>query len=101
MGKGLQITMRKIKNFFTQSLYIELAIGVLISFLIGFICYLGLMVLSAQIAYSKWTESDYKNYKISIYTDKLQTYIYENQISSDDTSAFTNWYEKIIHTSST
>ncbi|WP_167511401.1 HAMP domain-containing sensor histidine kinase [Pseudobutyrivibrio xylanivorans] len=86
--------MRKIKNFFTQSLYIELAIGVLISFLIGFICYLGLMVLSAQIAYSKWTESDYKNYKISIYTDKLQTYIYENQISSDDTSAFTNWYEK-------
>ena len=86
--------MRKIKAFLTKSLYIELSLAVTLSFVAGLICFIILQVLSNAVAYSNWADSDFKNHKISMYVDRLQTYIYEEQVSSTNTAPLTEWYNK-------
>lgn len=84
--------MKKIKSFLSKSLYIELSLAVLFSFILGLFCYAILSIFSLNIAYSKWAGTTYKNNKVSMYIDDLQTFIYENSVSSTDTSDLSQWY---------
>lgn len=86
--------MKKILNTIFQSLYIELTASVIFSFLVGFVFYLLLTMGSEYIAYSNWASTTYTEHKISVYLDKLQTYIYKEQVSTSNTTPLTAWWEK-------
>lgn len=87
--------MKKCKSILLKSLYIELFLAVIVSFLVGFVCYLFLNKVSEKIAYSEWAKTNYATHKINIFVDELQTYIYEHQISSKDPESLNKlnqWY---------
>ena len=86
--------MKKVLNTIFQYLYIELTTSVIFSFLVGFVFYLLLTMGSEYIAYSKWASTTYTEHKISVYLDKLQTYIYKEQVSTSNTTPLTAWWEK-------
>lgn len=86
--------MKKIINTIFQSLYIELTISVIFSFMVGFVFYLLLTMGAESIAYSKWARTSYTDHKISVYLDKLQTYIYKEEISTTNTAPLTDWWEE-------
>lgn len=86
--------MKKIINTIFQSLYIELTVSVIFSFLVGSAFYFLLSIGAESIAYSKWAYTSYTDYKISVYLDNLQTYIYKEQISTTNTAPLIDWWEK-------
>lgn len=86
--------MKKIINTIFQSLYIELTVSVIFSFMVGFVFYLLLTMGAESIAYSKWARTSYTDHKISVYLDKLQTYIYKEEISTTNTAPLTDWWEE-------
>ncbi len=91
--------MRKLKKFLSKSLYIELAFGILFSFAIGIASYYSLEKVSESIANSRWAINAYKNHVLTKYSENLQTYIYENDISSKNTYLLDDWYtENVLFT---
>ena len=86
--------MKKIINFISKSLYIELSIAVIFAFLVGIISYLILNMGAVLIAYSSWAENSYRQYKLDTYVDHFQTFFYENQINSKDTGILSDWYDQ-------
>lgn len=86
--------MKKVINFISKSLYIELSIAVIFAFLVGIISYLILNMGAVGIAYSGWAENSYRQYKLDTYVDHFQTFIYENQINSKDTGILSDWYDQ-------
>ncbi|SDI12140.1 HAMP domain-containing protein [Pseudobutyrivibrio sp. 49] len=85
--------MIKVRKLLSKSLYIELAIAVCISVLLGAICYFFLSRFSADVSSSKWFDNTYKEYKINSLIDNLQTFIYEESVDSGDTSPLNDWYD--------
>lgn len=86
--------MKKLVNTIFKSLYIELAVSVAFSFFVGFVFYLLLSSGSEAIAYSRWASISYSDYRMTVYLDSLQTYIYKEKISTTNTAPLTTWWEK-------
>lgn len=55
---------------------------------------MSLTFISEKTAYSKWANNKYSPHKVSTIVDDMQTFIYENNVSSEDLSKLEDWYDK-------
>lgn len=85
--------MNKIKNVATKSLYIELWLSIVFSFIVGGIIYLLLQEVNYQIYTSKWSAKEYAAKRLEKSIKNFQSYVTENEISSDEPIQIQKWSE--------
>jgi len=83
--------MRKIKNFLTKSLYLELWLTIVFSLIVGAVTFFLLQQINDVIYYSKWADEVYIPSRLNDAVDNFQEYIDENQVSSEDKLAIFKW----------
>lgn len=76
--------MKKIKNFLTKSLYLELWLTIVFSLIVGAVTFFLLQQINDVIYYSKWADEVYIPSRLNDAVDNFQEYIDENQVSSED-----------------
>ena len=86
--------MRKIKKFFSKSLYLELWASILAALIIGVVSYTLLENLNYKIIDSKWVKTNYVPTKTEEAITDLQNYIDENNLSSDDALEIYYWCKR-------
>lgn len=91
--------MRTFKSIFTRSLYIELLLAVVISFACGILGYYLMLNGIDLLSQSEWASNSYKEYAIPRYINSLQTFIYENEVSSEETRKLDDWFNDNYFTS--
>ena len=86
--------MRKIKKFFSKSLYLELWASILAALIVGVVSYTLLENLNYKIIDSKWVQTNYVPAKTEESITDLQNYIDENNLSSDDALEIYYWCKR-------
>ena len=86
--------MRRIKKFFSKSLYLELWASILAALIIGIVSYTLLENLNYKITDSKWVRTNYVPAKTEEAITDLQNYIDENNLSSDDALEIYYWCKR-------
>lgn len=86
--------MRKIKKFFSKSLYLELWASILAALIIGIVSYTLLENLNYKITDSQWVRTNYVPAKTEEAITDLQNYIDENNLSSDDALEIYYWCKR-------
>jgi signal transduction histidine kinase len=83
--------MRKLKKFFTKSLYLELWLSIVVSLIIGGVSFFLLQQVNELIYFSKWADEVYIPSRLDSSVEDFQEYIDENQISSEDKTLIYKW----------
>ena len=85
--------MKKLKKIATKSLYLELWLSLVFSFIVGGIIYLLLQEVNYQIYTSKWSAKEYAEKQLEKSIENFQSYVTENEISSDEPLQIQIWSE--------
>ncbi|MCR5417246.1 MAG: sensor histidine kinase [Pseudobutyrivibrio sp.] len=83
--------MKKIKHFFSKSLYLELSLAVIFAMICGFIFYFMAQTLNSYISYSDWATTTYTKYMTDQSVKNLQNYIDDNKLSTTDYQYLSKW----------
>lgn len=83
--------MRKIKKFFSKSLYLELWLSIALGLAIWGCSYLLLQEINYQFSFSKIIAVDYASARVEASVADLQKYIDKNKISSTDQKKIKKW----------
>lgn len=86
--------MKKIKAFFSKSLYLELWLCIIMALLIGVASYTLLDKLTYKITESSWVKNKYVPARIEKSISDLQAYIDKNNLSSTDQLEIYYWYKR-------
>jgi signal transduction histidine kinase len=83
--------MKKIKAFFSKSLYLELWLSIILGLAIWGGSYLLLQELNYQFSFSKLITVDYASAKVEASVADLQKYVNKNKLSSSDQKKIQQW----------
>ena len=83
--------MKKIKAFFSKTLYLELSFSIILGLVCGVVFYSVLMDINYKIIDSKWVSETYVPQKVEKTVQELQKFINENNISSNQPYEIYKW----------
>ncbi|SEA73629.1 Signal transduction histidine kinase [Pseudobutyrivibrio sp. ACV-2] len=86
--------MKKIKAFFSKSLYLELWLCIIEALVLGVLLYTLADKLNSRVVDSTWVKSNYVPTRTEQYINELQAYINENNLSSSDQLEIFYWYKR-------